>query len=68
MTAHGATTVADLARYEIEIIPTLVNRIAVLSATDLTQPPAGGSGRHDGSPLRAARRCRSRSARPLLAE
>ena len=40
MTAHGATTVADLARYEIEIIPTLKNRIEVLSATDLTQPPA----------------------------
>lgn len=38
--AHGVTTLAELARYEIEIIPTIQNRIAVLTQTDLTQPPA----------------------------
>jgi hypothetical protein len=40
MTAHGAQTLADLASYEIEIIPSLKNRVDVLSAADLTQPPA----------------------------
>jgi hypothetical protein len=40
MTAHGVTTLADLAKYEIEIIPPLVNRIDVLHAADLSQPPA----------------------------
>ena len=48
MTAHGATTVADLARYEIEIIPTLVNRIDG-PERDRPDPAAGGSGRHGGS-------------------
>jgi hypothetical protein len=40
MTAHGAQTVADLASYETEIVPPLINRMDVLHQTDLTQPPA----------------------------
>jgi hypothetical protein len=41
ITAHPTvTTLAQLAAYEVEIIPRLVNRIQVLTETDLSQPPA----------------------------
>ena len=34
------TTLAQLAAYGFAIVPSLVNRIQVLTETDLTQPPA----------------------------
>jgi hypothetical protein len=40
ITHHGAQTVADLARWEREIVGQLVNRLDVLHAADLSQPPA----------------------------
>lgn len=40
LTKHQVTTIAALAQYEVEIIPSLKNRSDVLNRSDLTQPPA----------------------------
>jgi hypothetical protein len=47
------TTLAQLAAYEIEIIPSLVNRIQVLTETDLTQPPAAPAAASTAAPAPA---------------
>ena len=35
----NVTTLQDLAKYEAEIIPSLINRIQVLADSSLSQPP-----------------------------
>jgi hypothetical protein len=55
ITAHPTvTTLAQLAAYEIESIPSLVNRIHVLSETDLTQPPAAPAAASTAAPAAPA--------------